>query len=463
MPKRLLSLAQDRVVLREDAQPDRYACLSHCWGKDNPPTRTLKSTIEEHKKDIPLSTLSKNFRDAIDICRRLSVGYLWIDSLCIIQDSEEDWNEEAVKMGDIYAIAHFTIAASSSKDGSGGCYKDRHPDYVDCGIVDEGSVYARRTTPGSLYGNRDPDEVAIFDLPLLGRAWAFQEILLSARVLHFKREEVIWQCNECQWSESGSHDLKHNPTPGRTLVTGNKFSEQIWHKLIQEYSGLQLTFEKDRLPALAAISQRVSNYTNDRFLAGLWMNTLLRDLAWRVASPDRHGEDKRSTERNMPSWSWISTLTRKYWDRPRDEHFECARVVAVNVEEIGSPYLGKYSRAELVLDGPVFRTTLRGIENFKHKGLSSDGWFPDFKFTINGPFYGRGKSQVVLLLLSGKWEWPISALVLRLREDGKTYERIGLLLMRLDLDRYLTLVEGIGQEQAASYLAQFPREELIIT
>ncbi len=76
--------------------------------------------------------LTRTFQDAVDVCRRLDVGYIWIDSLCIVQDSKEDWDAESIKMADTYENAFVTIAATKSQDGSGGCYSERDPGHVDC-------------------------------------------------------------------------------------------------------------------------------------------------------------------------------------------------------------------------------------------------------------------------------------------------------------------------------------------
>ncbi|KAI1768472.1 HET-domain-containing protein [Hypoxylon sp. FL1150] len=213
MPKRVLNLHHDTVVLEEDAQPGPYACVSHCWGKSKRPTVALKSTSEEYKIGIPFRKLSKTFRDAVDISRRSDISYLWIDSPCIIQNSNEDWNEEAVKMGDIYAHAHFTIAATGADDSSGGCYRDRDPACVSFGTVAEGLVYVRKNVPSI-------NDVSAHTRPLLTRAWTFQEMLLSTRVTHFTAEDVIWQCNECQRSESRENMKEYYKEPGRKLARG---------------------------------------------------------------------------------------------------------------------------------------------------------------------------------------------------------------------------------------------------
>ena len=93
--------------------------------------KTVSATLEPFKKNIPFEILTKTFRDAVDLCRRLEIYFLWIDSLCIKQDDEEDWNSQAPKMGGIYENAILTIAATKSVDGSGGLYAEsKLPNYL---------------------------------------------------------------------------------------------------------------------------------------------------------------------------------------------------------------------------------------------------------------------------------------------------------------------------------------------
>lgn len=85
--------------------------------------RTTSATIAERMRGIPFSQLPKTFQEAGLLLSRLGFKYLWIDSLCIIQDDEADWQRESAQMASIYAKAALTIAASASQDSQGGCYR----------------------------------------------------------------------------------------------------------------------------------------------------------------------------------------------------------------------------------------------------------------------------------------------------------------------------------------------------
>lgn len=104
----------------------RYLTLSHCWGKTHRLTLTA-DTFAELSRGVSLLKLPKTFVDAIKITCRLGVPYLWIDCLCIFQDSIENWAPESSIMADIYAHTRCKIAAAASSDSHGGCFVERNP------------------------------------------------------------------------------------------------------------------------------------------------------------------------------------------------------------------------------------------------------------------------------------------------------------------------------------------------
>ncbi|WPJ66180.1 hypothetical protein SMAC4_14022 [Sordaria macrospora] len=105
-----------------DGPPPKYVTLSHCWG---PPSKhsitTTKATLRERMMRIPFTALSQTFQDSVKISRSLKQRFLWIDSLCIIQDDEDDWASEAALMALVYSHSYFTLAALSSRDDTEGC------------------------------------------------------------------------------------------------------------------------------------------------------------------------------------------------------------------------------------------------------------------------------------------------------------------------------------------------------
>jgi len=92
-----------------------YACLSYCWGTNvDGIIKTTKASLANHQQGIAISLLPKNFQDATLICTGLSIRYLWVDALCIIQDDKDDWNYESGQMCRVYSNSYITIAAHSA-------------------------------------------------------------------------------------------------------------------------------------------------------------------------------------------------------------------------------------------------------------------------------------------------------------------------------------------------------------
>jgi hypothetical protein len=115
------------LYVRKDGQRDRYLTLSHRWGSSTSleATKTMKANLTLNTMTISFSSLPLTFQHAIIITRRFGYRYLWIDSLCIIQDDEDDWMVESEKMGEIYRKADFTIATIDAMGADSGCFFPR--------------------------------------------------------------------------------------------------------------------------------------------------------------------------------------------------------------------------------------------------------------------------------------------------------------------------------------------------
>lgn len=150
-----------------------------------------------------LDILSRGLQDAITFTRKLGIPYLWIDSLCTIQDDGMDWHREAAEMATIYEHSVLTLAATDTRDGEGSLFsKPRTAVYMGIEVLrsKEGDpsfqIYAHRKTTHQHY---------LEDYPLLRWAWVYQERLLSSRMLHFTPTELMWEFNDtmqCACSDS---------------------------------------------------------------------------------------------------------------------------------------------------------------------------------------------------------------------------------------------------------------------
>lgn len=221
LPTRLLDIGQGSqadIVLVDAALENKcpkYAALCHCWGTEKVLTTTSVS-LSAHRKGIPISNLPQTFQDMIFICKALSLQYVWIDSLCIIQDSELDWERESAKMGAIYKYAYVTIAASRAVGDTQGFLGS-------CSSSDLGEVHhvpCHEPVKGVVVSEYDGSSTRTARLfsPLSERAWVLQEHHLSRRTIFFTDRGLCWKCNTAELDES-NHFSRLDP------------SENIWSKL----------------------------------------------------------------------------------------------------------------------------------------------------------------------------------------------------------------------------------------
>ncbi|ORX96794.1 heterokaryon incompatibility protein-domain-containing protein [Clohesyomyces aquaticus] len=211
LPKRVLSLLPgqgSRVevkLMTDHHEYAPYAALSHRWG-DHQTCVTNTSTLRKHEEGIPWEAIPRTFRDAMRFALKLNIPYIWIDSLCIIQDDALDWEIESSKMAEIYENSYLTLAATASPNDSQGCFTNPTGDAA----ISEWHI-PRAYPDTCLLAARKPiqhwDTLLLGRLlqrfPLLSRAWVFQERLLSPRVLHFCGSELVWECRVVSSCECG--------------------------------------------------------------------------------------------------------------------------------------------------------------------------------------------------------------------------------------------------------------------
>ncbi|KAL7755761.1 hypothetical protein ACKLNR_014288 [Fusarium oxysporum f. sp. zingiberi] len=199
VPSRLLEISGSdegtmRIRLRErQALPVdiRYATLSHCWGSIMP-FKLKHELLESCLNGISLDEISRVFRDAIRVAWRLKIRYIWIDSLCIIQDSREDWEVESAQMGSVYRHGVLNIAATGFSDGSNGLFVQRDPNLLTPISFSMGFNHSSRDNYYLVDTCAWKDGVD--DSPLCGRGWVTQERALSVRTVHYGKEQIFWEC-----------------------------------------------------------------------------------------------------------------------------------------------------------------------------------------------------------------------------------------------------------------------------
>lgn len=307
-----------------------YVTLSHCWGREDIP----KLTAEQSSPTIPINELPKTYKDAISVAKFLGILYLWIDSLCIRQDSKENWEKEAADMNEVYENAFCNIAATASKDCHGGLFYERDPILLEpCQFVYKQQKFQLISDGDWKYG--------IDYAPLNKRAWVVQERWFSPRIIYFSREQLFWECKEMVASESfpdgppmhdglpiyehfkgGQRDstLQKLASLGIPVPTPEEEFSRFWSELVRQYSNSTLTFKSDKLVAISGVASAIQGYTKDEYLAGLWRRDIIPQLAWfPLHGRSENFLDTLGTEcYTAPSWSWASVSGPIEIDIPQD-------------------------------------------------------------------------------------------------------------------------------------------------
>ncbi|KZM26792.1 hypothetical protein ST47_g2063 [Ascochyta rabiei] len=309
-----------------------WAALSYCWGKTKVVTTTMAS-LPRHKSGIVLEDLPKTCRDAVLAARALSIPYLWIDALCIVQDSSSDWQREAARMCYVYENANVTLAAPQSASSEIGLFlanPNRGTTRVKIDIDGRiGTVYVRKDLSLPMFPMHrhrgDPFNTVTNNTGILEtRAWTLQELLLSPRTLWFGSAELGWSCRsstacECEPEQTSEH-MQNDEEFGahQTLRVSSlplpKHAKAIdwtktWHELVQKFTIRDLTVSTDRLPAIAGLACALKTHIQSEYLAGLWRSALDTQLLWVslwLALNHSNGPPPPFEDDYAPSWTWTS-------------------------------------------------------------------------------------------------------------------------------------------------------------
>ncbi|CAJ0545123.1 Ff.00g085960.m01.CDS01 [Fusarium sp. VM40] len=300
-------------------QGHEYASLSHCWGangaQENP--MLLVANLESRQSDgLDWDKLPKTFQDAFKIASWLRLDWLWIDSMCIIQDSTSDWQNEASMMDRVYMNAKVNISADKGGDSRAGCFAQRKETDItplEFGVSRNEEEFM--VTTEDTFGWMD-------SAPSLSRAWIHRERQLSSRILHFTPKEMVWECcglnTACFASETLPGGAPFEKVfNGETKfqveladISNNKLSEQdrldklhkLWNTTCQDLSKKSITYASDFPMILSSLAKEFHRLMpDDEYVAGLWRSTLAEAHTWWVP-----GDKPEYTGYIAPSWSWLS-------------------------------------------------------------------------------------------------------------------------------------------------------------
>ncbi|RSL78311.1 hypothetical protein CEP51_008326 [Fusarium floridanum] len=320
-----------RVRIVETGQKrGKYITLSHRWTSSTAEISTTRRNYAERLTGGNFERLPRIFENTFDLAEMLGVPLVWIDSICIIQDSVEDWKNEAGKMAEYYQSSLFTVTGFETTTELG-LFTAPERDIPKLARL----PYRDRdgTVKGSFYIARAKDHEAktqytrlVGQSELLTRGWIFQEWLLSRRIVSFTRAGCFYQCQRLK---------PRNPTGGEVSVSeGEEGSANLvfksklrldnlsipslifsqWRLTAHLYSGLALTKAgEDRLIALSGVAKEFSKAlgrvgvadtsTDGQYLSGLWRGDLWMGLLWEVNGVNIHPRLP-----SIPTWSWASVM-----------------------------------------------------------------------------------------------------------------------------------------------------------
>jgi len=252
-------------------------------------------------QQIEMSELHKTFQEVVQVVRRLNIRYLWIDTLCIIQDDPRDWMQESAKICQVYRDAYICIAASAAADCTAGLIQP---------FVSSVQGTYRRSDDAKFSIRISGMHSRQGSAPLEDRAWTLQEDLLARRVLYFAKRQLLWHCKAIAASEDGLLDgleceesslLKMRRNVVKLDGEHRVEAYDCWRRLAEMYSRRKITFEEDRLLALAGITVHFRDLLEDEPISGLWRNDFVAGLLWVPTY-----NSIRSPVPGIPSWSWLS-------------------------------------------------------------------------------------------------------------------------------------------------------------
>jgi hypothetical protein len=341
-PTRLIYLGDTdrdvRLIKTAETPPSGpYMTLSHRWGTAQF-TKLLKSNLDSFCGSISVADLPKIFQEAIFASRQLGVQHLWIDSLCIMQDKDDltDWIYEASSMSKVYSHSYCNFSASDTDKDANALFKHRdvqpfrptHVQFCTTGFNNGADSVVCRLIHKKFW------EVDVSRCPIQKRGWVYQERVLAPRVIHFGHNQLFWECREerlCEQYPRGlpltiSHDYGLNfkqvmdferISLGLTSqdlypdsLNRNDACYRIWVNVVEEYSQTSLTNPTDKLIAISGIAKSFANVTGQRYVAGMWRESLEHALLWRTSERAEDEVDvtllSQPTTWRAPSWSWAS-------------------------------------------------------------------------------------------------------------------------------------------------------------
>ena len=341
----------------------RYVALSHVWAFTTP-YRTTRENYSNHTKQVPWNQLSLALRQTILLILELDLdlGYLWVDSLCIIQDDREDKEKEIPRMSLIYGRAEIVFAVHGPDLGFEKV--DLEP-IQDANRSEDPPIYCRKRLDHTNLFSASKDPSSWF-----GRAWCMQERIFAPRIIHFggHEEEMWFECNtlnDCECGRMGSNVGPEEVTmKGKIakVLAGAREKEdtidlrnEFWKCYItvcEDYTPRGLTNSSDKLSAVSSLMRRFMPHLG-MYYAGLWEYNLIVSLQWEATDT---GRCRRHEKYVAPSFSWASISGGVIWyldmkPIPSPDTHKFASIIDVSCKLDGNGACGPVSSGHITLRG----------------------------------------------------------------------------------------------------------------
>lgn len=279
------------------------------------------------------------------VARDLNIPYIWIDSLCIMQDDKDDWVREAATMSSVYGHSTLNIAASGAPDGRFGCFSPRLEPLRTFRVpVPNSSGHEITYACFSIHYYKR----SLADMPLMERGWTLQERLLPKRNLHFTKTQAFWECHQRIACEAFPNNFPTSLTYADVYLQKQPISRTMWGWIIEQYARCNLTYNADKMVAISGLARHIHLQTHDQYIAGMWREGLERQLCWKVVGAGYKGV------RRAPTWSWSSLDSPIWWSYfdfyvGARETKLWVKVLDVDVQHAGDDPFGQVSSSRLRL------------------------------------------------------------------------------------------------------------------
>ncbi|KAI1483885.1 HET-domain-containing protein [Daldinia eschscholtzii] len=355
LPTRLIDVGNPlhpHLVETSSIEPEGYVTLSYVWGTKQDYILT-QDTLPIKLDSLDVQKIPQSVADAMEVTRQLGFRYIWVDALCIIQDSLEDKFKELPLMAKIYQHSAITVTAANSTGAFDGFFKPPKPPVFK---VQPFQITIGKGVPRFPYMNLSlgfREEESTLKDPIDSRGWTLQEWALSSRRLRFASQGVQWTCNKLIADPSSLQEHRDPPvqispdgyvqnysgdtsaiisTPWDSSLSHRYAIDEAykrremsmtWIEIRSQYAQRSLSFPTDKLAAISAVAAMAAEDNGMTYVAGLWKETLLVDLQWyyifrsyptnslsritaAAVAQEEDEQDQHEGGFAAPSWSWAS-------------------------------------------------------------------------------------------------------------------------------------------------------------